>query len=52
MKKYEVLITKRHWVEVIAATEEEAFRFAEDSIPSFSSDFEDGEMEITDEEEV
>ena len=51
MNRYEIMITKRHWVEVTAETEEEAFLIAEDQIPSFSSSFEDGEMEIVETEE-
>ena len=46
MKTFEIIITKRHWVEVKAESEGEAFLLAEDLIPSFSSEFEDGEMEI------
>ena len=46
MKTFEIMIIKRHWVEVKAESEDEAFFLAEDLIPSFSSAFEDGEMEI------
>lgn len=46
MKTFGIMITKRHWVEVQAESEDEAFLLAEELIPSFSSAFEDGEMEI------
>lgn len=52
MKRYEVMITKRHWVEVEAESNEEAFLLAEEQIPTFTSSFEDGEMEIVEVEEI
>lgn len=44
--KYEVAMTFRHWVEVEADTEEEAFLLVEDKIPTFVSDLEDYEAEL------
>ncbi len=46
MKAYEVLITKRHWVTVHAGDDAEAFELAEEIIPTFSSAFEDTDMDI------
>lgn len=52
MKEYEVMIVKTHWVTVQAETEDEAFELAEDKIPTFSSAFEECEMEIQSCEEI
>lgn len=47
---YTVMITKTHWVDVVAESEDAAYDMAEDLIPSFSSEFEETEMEITETE--
>ena len=44
--EYTVRITKTHWVDVVAESEEEAYSRAEELIPAFSSLFEECEMEI------
>lgn len=45
-KIYEIKVTYTHWVDVVATDGEEAYGLAEDLAPTFSSDFEDKEMEI------
>lgn len=44
--KYEVAMTFRHWVVVEAENEEDALAFAEDKIPTFTSELEDYEAEV------
>lgn len=52
MQEYEIMIEKTHWVVVKADSEDEAYSMAEDMIPTFSSEFEEGEMSITQVSEV
>ena len=44
--KYEVSMTFRHWIVVEAESEDEAFKRAEDMIPTFTSDLEDYDAEV------
>lgn len=45
--RYEVMITKKHWLTVEASSDAEAFDLAEEMIPIFPSEFNDTQMEIT-----
>ena len=44
--KYCVKVTFRHWIDVEADSEDEAFELAEGMLPSFTSCLEDMEMEL------
>ena len=44
--KYCVKVTFRHWIDVEADSEDEAFELADGMLPTFTSCLEDMEMEI------